>query len=625
MSAQRVLSEQLASRRFLLRPPEPSSDLLVSSPSSSVYIGKTAFLRVPFFWNPSKLVNPHICAVGMTGSGKSYFVKTFITRARLTLGCGFVILDWAGEYSDWVRAAGGTVISFGKDGLNLLELAGASPHARIAQVMQALEMLTDLQAFPGQKSVTADALERAYLANRFSLDHAGQKRRPPTLQEVAAILARRYKNNHDATESGRRIRRLLASSGNSFSKSSLDLGRLVSSELVCIDLHSLPTENLRSLAGLAILQFIKEKMRSQEFTDSRKIRLFVVVDEAWKIAADERSDVVSIVREGRKYGFGLIVASHNPTDVHKSIFSCAGPVVCFRLTLASERDYVRSSLAYSEFFERQSHNLSVGQAIFHLEFSTPVTCPKTFVLGKVDGEALLQMLNIRGDFMELSFEKGDLARKLLAFGISDKQANKIIVEFERCNYSLEAKNFILLMEHCGQSRASILSFMRGLGATEKGLLCAFSAASQSDSPRVSIALAPARAKNPPLNTKFHTWHGKKVIECQTCIKRNQKRSRMKSRSVSPRFRAIPTSLALVLMKCAFPRTACLCENRKAAGSSAPPRFFSKPAFLLASCAFHSGCHMVRMSALADFSQPLNSCACYCFSGMQKPMYAALLK
>ena len=68
-------------------------------------------------------------------------------------------------------------------------------------------------------------------------------------------------------------------------------------------------ESLRSLAGLAVLQFVKERMRSQGYAAGGVPRLFIVVDEAWKIASDARSDVVSIVREGRKYGFGLIVAS----------------------------------------------------------------------------------------------------------------------------------------------------------------------------------------------------------------------------------------------------------------------------------------------------------------------------
>lgn len=478
LSSQTVLSGQLSARNFLVRPPEPSPEMLVSSPLESVYIGKTQFLRAPFFWNPKKLVNPHLCVVGISGSGKSYFVKTFITRASLVLGASALILDWAGEYAEWVLLAGGRVVDFGESGVNLLGLGGASPHNRASQVLEALQILTDISSFPKQLRLTEEAIEQAYLQKGFALQKespGSSKKKPPTLENVLAILKRKSRGGADseAAEAARRIRNLLLSSGKSFCAQSISTESLLSG-LVCVDLHSLPTESLRSLAGLAILQFVKERMRRQAHAQGPKPRLFVVVDEAWKIASDGRSDVVSIVREGRKYGFGLVVASQNPTDVHKAIFSSAGTVLCFRLTLSSEREYVRSSLSYSGFLERQSHFLSVGQALVHLEFSQQETCPRDFLLQKVDGEGMLEVLSLKGGGMDLEFERGALSRKLLSLGLSDKQVSSLLLEFEQRNYSLEAGEFVLALEKFGHGRASAISMLRELGAGEKQLLQLFS-------------------------------------------------------------------------------------------------------------------------------------------------------
>ncbi|MFA6907296.1 MAG: ATP-binding protein [Candidatus Micrarchaeia archaeon] len=476
----------MAARDFLFRPPEPSPGMLLSPPSESVYIGKTKYLNAPFFWNSRKLLNPHLCVVGTTGSGKSYFVKTFITRASLALGASALILDWAGEYSDWVRSAGGRVVCFGKEGINLLDLAGSPPHARMGQVMGALRMLTDISGSSAQCRLTEDAIEEAYVSAGFTMKKIPcGKRKPPTLEDVQRILGRGGRRSADSAEAARRIKSLLLSSGGSFTASTLPLSSLLSG-LVCVDLHSLPNETLRSLAGLSILQFVKERMRASAYSANAPPRLFVVVDEAWKIAADERSDVVSIVREGRKYGFGLIVASQNPTDVHKSIFSNAGTMVLFRLTHAPERNYVRSSLAYSDFYEEESHSLSVGQALVHLEFSSPSACPRNFILRKVDGEELLVAQHIRGDGMDLEFERGELFSKLLSFGLADAQTRAMMSEFERHSFSLEASEFASILEKFGYSRASAISLLRELGASERELLCALSPPGRQSGEAIAI-------------------------------------------------------------------------------------------------------------------------------------------
>jgi hypothetical protein len=480
LKVQKVLSKELFSRNFLIYPPEPQPSILISSPSESIYIGKTSLLNIPFFWNPKKLINPHICVVGITGSGKSYFVKTFITRARLVLNSNILILDWVGEYNDWVKSAGGRVIDFGKQGINIMDIENTDKMARLQQVINAFRILTDIEKYPKQLTITYEALLESY-----------KTRKNPTLRDVVKILAKKQKDLIYKLCKNR-IENLLASSGNSFCSKDFNINSLTKG-LVCVDLHNLPTEQQRSLAGLTILQFIKEYMRKRP---SNKImpELFVIIDEAWKIAADERSDVISIIREGRKYGFSIIIASQNPSDIHKTIFSNAGTVFSFRLILSSEREYLRSSLSYSEYYELQSQRLAVGQALVHIETAFPVNCSRDFIIKKIEGEPLVELLYIKwgkNNNMQIELEKNKLLKFLTAFGLSDKQIKDVLYEFERQNNSLSAENFVKILERLNYPKATIISLLREMGAEEEDLLELFSHISSEE--QISFELKKAES------------------------------------------------------------------------------------------------------------------------------------
>lgn len=460
MELREHLTSQVAQRFFITRPPEPRPQLLISEPDQGIYIGKTRWLNVPVFWNYTKLINSHIAIVGITGAGKSYLVKTFLTRAALIWNSNAIILDWTGEYSKWVKQAGGRVITLGKESLNLLDLAGLAPSERTKQIMSAFEILLDLHNFPQERYDIEDALEEVY----------GRKGKP-TLADLVALLEKKKKKKHAA----RLLKRFLVEGSDFFARqSTLELGRLASSGLVCIDLHSLPTEEMRSLTGLTILQFLKEMMRKEELKEEKGIRLFVVVDEAWKIANDERSDVITVVREGRKYNFVLIVASQNPTDMHKTIISNVGTMFILRLVLREYKDYIRDSLNYSEYIDDSISGFGVGDAAVNMIFSGRSERAHTFLLDKIDGEEPLFVYTIKVDKMNIEVEREQFSRMLYELGLTDEQINLVKVDFERGDGVLDASSFVSLLEKFGYAHSSIMTFLRQLGVEEKFIIEVFS-------------------------------------------------------------------------------------------------------------------------------------------------------
>jgi len=454
-----LLSKELADRMILVHPPEPKKNLLVSDPLSSIYLGKTRYLGTPVFWDPDKLINPHVAVIGITGSGKSFTVKSFLTRAALVWDSNAIILDWVGEYNDWVSQVGGKIIKLGKEKLNLLDKVGIPTRDRIKQIISSLDILVDLKKYRDERDEIEEALEVAY-----------DNKKEPTLVDVQKILEK--KNNK---RSARLLKRFTSEGTNFFAgKSTIKINKLTESGLVCIDLHDLPTEEIRSLAGLTILQHIKEVMRKKGIKKKKGVDLFVVLDEAWKIASDERSDVITIVREGRKYNFALIISTQNPTDMHKTIFSNIGSLFVLRLVLKEFRDYVQESVGYSEHINQEISKFGVGDAAINMIFAERQVRSTTFLLNKIDGEEPLSLLTIKGGKMEVEIEREQFVKMLYSFGLDERQANIIKSEFEKNDGQVDAEIIVDILTKFGYSNASVISLLRQLGITEKNLVKIFS-------------------------------------------------------------------------------------------------------------------------------------------------------
>ena len=459
-------NKQVGERMILSHPPEPPPELLLNDPLNSIYIGKTRMMKVPFYWTYENLTNPHIAIVGVTGAGKSYLVKTFLTRAALVWNTNALIIDWASEYVDWVKQAGGQVVELGeKNSLNLMDLGGNSPLNRVRQIMRTFDILTESRAKDDEKRVLEDALEEAYAEKGFRLHVKGQDSiRPPTLKDVHRILLTKAKQAEavwvkEYVMNAAKIVGRFTKEGADFlaRPSTLEMGKLTSSGLVDFVLKGLPDEDFRVLAGLSILQYLKEKMREEEWSPSKGLKLYVVLDEAWKVARDERSDAIMIVREGRKYRFGLIVASQNPTDINEAIFANVGTTFILNLKFEAFKNYVRGSLRYSDFVSDAIDKFGVGDAAVNLMFSAKTDFPRTFLLDKIHGEEPLQEIVLFAGRDELRLERSELKRKLWHEGL------KLKMDALAKDGRLDAADLVLRMEADGIPRSRVIDILSYLG------------------------------------------------------------------------------------------------------------------------------------------------------------------
>ncbi|MGC8699448.1 MAG: ATP-binding protein [Candidatus Micrarchaeia archaeon] len=484
---QNIMSNELAKRVFISKPPEPPATYLLNDPINAIFIGLTKIFRVPFTWTFANLTNPHMAIVGITGAGKSFLVKTFLIRASYVWNANAIIIDWAGEYKAWVKQSGGTVVSLGKgDYLNIMDLLGIKPLDRVKQIMNSFEILTDIGDYPEQKRLTQEAIEQAYVNAGFNLaEIPDPNKEPPTLQNAIALLNEKlqegtYQYIAELENAIYRLRQFVREGEDYFAKkSTIDLGKLSSSGLVDIDLSGLPDETFRALAALFILQSLKERMRIEGWSASKGIKAIVVLDEAWKIAGDERSDAVTIVREGRKYQFALIVASQNPTDINENIFSNVGTNIILRVKFERFMDYLQGSLNFSDFIRGEISKFGVGQAAVDMSFQTSVRFPEIFLLEKVIGEVPLDVytLTIR-DLLspseinnpdiskEYYFEKISLKSRLINVNVPNDVVDKLFATLDTRDKTIDVKSFANLLMGFGVDKESLISFFRYIGVED---------------------------------------------------------------------------------------------------------------------------------------------------------------
>jgi DNA helicase HerA-like ATPase len=370
-----------------------------------------------------------------------------------------------------------------------MDLSGIKPLDRAKQIITSFEILTDISDYPEQKRLTVEALEQSYVNFGFAMAEVPPPdKEVPTLKDVINLLEEKlqegtYEYPAELENAVYRLRQFAREGEDFFArKSTIDLGKLASSGMVDIDLSGLPDEKFRALAALFVLQTLKEKMRMEGWSASKGLKALVVLDEAWKVASDDRSDAVMIVREGRKYQFGLIVASQNPTDINEAIFSNVGTSFMLRIKFEKFLNYLQGSLNFSDFMRKEIGKFGVGQAAVDMSFQTSVQFPEVFLIDRIIGEIPLDVYTISmSDVLsqveladpnvqrEYYMERIDLNSKLIEANVNSDVINSIFKDLDMRNRTMDIRGLVQTMLNNKVGKDEIILLLRSMGLSDSAI------------------------------------------------------------------------------------------------------------------------------------------------------------
>ncbi|MFD3593187.1 helicase HerA domain-containing protein [Nocardia sp. NPDC058640] len=311
-------------------------------------------------WRISTAGSPHMFILGIPGQGKSVTTRR-ILNSFADQGLPAIVLDFHGDMAA-APPAGAAVVD-AAEGLNFspFEMRADVDHHKFPQTAWELAEVIGYVSGLGeiQRNVVYDTLMQLYGRHGF-----GQPSGPtslPTMTQFARLLAQ-----NEGAGNGRNVAartRPLSDFGLfATDPTTTPFAELLTGGVV-LDLHTL-MEQVQLAASAFVLRKIYQEMF--RWGKSDRLRLAVVLDEAHRLAKDVT--LPKIMKEGRKYGVAVVVASQGIDDFHRDVLGTAGTKLAFRCNFPQSKTVAGFLRGQSGFDMAISlEKLAVGQAFI----STP--------------------------------------------------------------------------------------------------------------------------------------------------------------------------------------------------------------------------------------------------------------
>ncbi len=220
--------------------------------------------------------------------------------------------------------------------------------------------------------------------------------------------------------------------------------------------------------AISFLDTVARKMRKRRYKEGNK-RIFVVLDEAWKLLGKGGSLEI-MIREGRKYGVGMVIASQLIGDIDAPFLSNMATVFVFRIQDKLSLDLLSKNYCLRMDQSAAMQNLGVGSCfVIQLNRSNS---RDSFQISRVVGAKLGNIAKIfLGDKMNIEITYGELDE--LVGRLCRESRGAEIISRVRESGSIRIDRLIRDLIVAGADRRKILDSLKRIGIGESDMADAF--------------------------------------------------------------------------------------------------------------------------------------------------------
>ena len=425
---------------------------------NSVYLGKTKIFRIPFFLNLDSLLNRNIAILGMSGSGKSYFLKSLILKMHLNLSANVLIIDWNNEYGKVVDLLDGKVLTLGANlKINIFELYDRSSVKNLGSLAKLMGKYLELS---GEESY--------FLYNKILGNCKRQNGRNYNLTVLMQELGR------DSSALAKRIsNQLLQLKDNPLfgDSTSFPMDQLLQG-VTSLNFSMLKDDAQRSDISAAVIRIIIEIMHRLSLEKgANRTECVLVFDEAWRLIKNS-DDIGVLFREGRKYGFCVAAATQLINDINNEILSNVSSLFLFRLQNESDYRPLMENGVIDENEKSIIAGMPVGMCLVSLAKKEDNGVSSKFFLEKIDGIEM-DACTLQSGSMKMRISQGLFTESTKKLLVREETKGRILDFALRNNNELQLMGLIKFLLSERLERPEILFYLRNLGLIDLDIVRAY--------------------------------------------------------------------------------------------------------------------------------------------------------